>query len=282
MAIPKTLPAAKAPPRRPAPPPSTLPKSRAVTFGAAKSYGQKIGLYGPGGIGKTCLALMAPGPVAMYDYDESVGALLRVLPDGVDPQIVTGIIRYEDVRETLNGPGWDNVKTIIFDTVTRLEEMTMDYVIRTVPHEKGYRIKGIEDYGWGKGYTHIFEAFLLVLGDLDRHVHAGRNVILIAHDCTANVPNPQGDDWIRYEPRLQAPASGKASVRLRIREWLDHLLFIGYDVTVQGKKAQGFGSRTIYPNELPHCMAKSRTLSEEMEFLKNDTLLWKELFNVDA
>ena len=34
------------------------------------------------------------------------------------------------------------------------------------------------------------------------------NVILICHDCTATVPNPTGEDWLRYEPRLQSPGSG--------------------------------------------------------------------------
>ena len=56
--------------------------------------------------------------------------------------------------------------------------------------------------------------------DLDRHSRAGRNIILLAHEFIATVPNPAGEDWIRYEPRLQNPASGKASIRLAVKEFL--------------------------------------------------------------
>ena len=87
----------------------------------------------------------------------------------------------------------------------------------------------------------------------------------------------QGD-----EPRLQSPASGKASIRLRVREWADHVLFIGYDVTVKDGKGKGSGTRTIYPCELPFCMAKSRTLAEPMPFPKYDTTLWTHLFGAGA
>ena len=51
---------------------------------------------------------------------------------------------------------------------------------------------------------------------------------------------------------MENPSSGKASVRLRLREWLDHLLFIGYDVECTKQmdgKAKGQGTRTIYPQE---------------------------------
>ena len=117
---------------------------------------------------------------------------------------------------------------------------------------------------------------------LDLHVRAGRNVILICHDCTANVPNPKGEDYLRFEPRLQNPSSGKASIRLRVREWLDHLFCIGYDVESNEGKAQGHGTRTIYPQETPWCMAKSRSLAEPFELLQFDTTLWNQLFSQNA
>jgi hypothetical protein len=153
----------------------------------------------------------------------------------------------------------------------------VEHTLATVPHEKGHRVTRLEDYGFGKGYSHVYDTFLPLLGDLDAHARAGRNVILICHDCTATVPNPAGEDWIRYEPRLQSPASGKSSIRLRVREWADHVLFVGYDVAVKDGKGSGSGSRTIYPSELPHCMAKSRTLSQPLPLSKFDLSLWNQL-----
>ena len=104
-------------------------------------------------------------------------------------------------------------------------------------------------------------------------------MILICHDCTATVPNPGGDDWLRFEPRLQSPSSGKSSIRLRVREWADHVLFVGYDLAVKdGKGDPRTGStRTIYPVERPHCMAKSRTLCEPLALKKFDATLWTNL-----
>jgi len=86
---------------------------------------------------------------------------------------------------------------------------------RQVDETDGVAIRRLEDYGFGKGCQHVYETFLPLLSDLDQHVRAGRNVALILHDCTATVPNPKGEDYIRWEPRLQSPASGKASIRLR-------------------------------------------------------------------
>jgi hypothetical protein len=75
------------------------------------------------------------------------------------------------------------------------------------------------------------------------------------------------------------------SIRRFWKEWLDHLLFIGYDVTsTQGfreknGKAKGSGTRTIYPVETATCWAKSRSLSEPIPYEYGDDLLWRTLFN---
>jgi GTPase SAR1 family protein len=252
------------PPTRPtnrtAPPPPPAQTRASVQFGKITSgAGHRTVLYGPGGIGKTTLATQAPGPVAFIDLDDSLPRLASQLDtDNLMP--VSGVEDWGTLRIAINADGWDDIKTLVIDTGTRAEELAIAHTLATVPHEKGHLCARLEDYGFGKGYTHVYDTFLPLLGDLDRHSRQGRNVVIICHDCTSTVPNPAGEDWLRYEPRLQAPNSGKASIRLRVREWADHVLFLGYDVDV-GKdgKGRGAGTRTIYPAELPHCMAKSRT-----------------------
>ena len=261
---------------------SNAPPQTQVSFGKIKpGIGHRIVTFGPGGIGKTTLAATAPGPVAFFDLDDSLSVLGNQL-EGLDIRLVTGIDTWAELRAALHSSGWEQIKTIVIDSATKAEELAIAHTLKTVAHEKGNKVERIEDYGYGKGYVHIYEIFLTLLGDLDQHVRAGRHVILVCHDCVTNVPNPTGEDWIRYEPRLQSPASGKSSIRLRVREWADHLLFLGYDITVKDGKGQGCSSRTIYPNELPHCMAKSRILDEPLVLEHRSTELWEKLFGTDT
>lgn len=258
-----TRPFPATPPARPAPGRTTqqgalpLTTGAPVKFGApSRSQGHRVVLYGPGGIGKTTLAAQAPGPVVFIDLDDSLGRL------GVEAQAVQGIDSWQALRDALHAPGWDEVRTIVIDSATKAEELAIAHTLEHVPGDKGQFVQSVEGYGFGKGLRFVFETFVPLLADLDAHCRQGRHVVMICHDCAAPAPNPMGEDWLRWEPRLQSPKSGKDSIRLRVREWADHLLWYGYDVAVKDGKGMGSGTRTIYPVELPHCMAKSRTLQE--------------------
>ena len=240
---------------------------RRLTFGPVhQNTGHRCVLYGPGGIGKTTLAAQAPGPVAFIDLDDS---LPRLRPNLEAAGLMANIRNvpvetWAELMGVLQSDGWDEIKTLCIDSGTKAEELAVAHTLETVLVD-GRRVNSIEGYGFGKGYGYVFDTFLPMLAALDRHCRSGRNVVLICHDCTSTVPNPAGEDWLRYEPRLQSPASGKASIRLRVREWADHVLFLGYDVDVtKDGKGRGIGTRTLYPAELPHCMAKSRTCGEAM------------------
>jgi hypothetical protein len=264
------------------PAPLAPPARRTVKFGEVNTTaGHRVVLYGPGGIGKTCLAAQLPGPVAFVDLDESLGKLRAYLTANKiisNLMPVEGVASWLDLRAVLQSDGWDKIKTIVVDTGTRAEELAVAHTLGTVLHEKGQKCNSVEDYGYGKGFGHVFDTFLPLLADLDRHCRAGRNVAILCHDCTCTVPNPAGEDWLRYEPRLQSPASGKASIRLRVREWADHVLFMGYDldVTKEGK-GRGAGTKTIYTSELPHFMAKSRTCQQSIPVGTDGEAVWSEI-----
>jgi hypothetical protein len=265
-------------PPPPAPPVATGPR-KAVQFGnVASGSGHRVVLYGPGGIGKTTLAAQLPGPVAFIDLDESLPRLRGQLEEaGLMANImpVTGINDWQTLRDVLQADGWDKARSIVIDTGTKAEELA---VAHTLAHtlQDGKKGTSIEGYGFGKGYGYVFDTFLPLLGDLDRHARVGRNVVFVCHDCTCTVPNPTGEDWVRYEPRLQSPNSGKASIRLRVREWADHVLFVGYDVTVNADgKSKGQGTRTLYAAERPHFMAKSRTTQETIALGGDGAVVWE-------
>lgn len=266
----------------PPPPPSAAPPaakqqaktSFTVSKGILRNRPQIIVVYGPGGIGKSTLVRLAQDfgrrPLTI-DLEHGSGHIDidRVEVDSWSDTL--GVLRADDL--------WSDRDLVVVDSLTRGEELDIAWTLENVPHEKGHTVKSIEGYGFGKGFTHVYETFLQLLAELDRHVRAGRSVLCIAHDCTASVPNPAGDDYIRYEPRLQSPSSGKASIRHRVREWCDHLLFVGYDIDAKDGKARGSGTRTIYPVEMPTHMAKSRTLSQPIPYNLGDTAIWQQIFS---
>lgn len=270
-------------PQKAVPKPNGRPEQTATrTLGVSRGtvpHGQKIVLYGPGGVGKTELwSLLDSYGIATLGIDiEGSTNFLDV--NRVDPAPET----FDEVRAILhNRELIDQYGAIALDSLTKLEEFAVTDTLAKVPHEKGHRVSSIEGYGFGKGFSHVYETFLPILGDLDAISRRGIHVVCTAHDCTANVPNPAGADWIRWEPRLQSPPSGKGSIRHRAKEWCDHLLFIGFDQIVSDDgKAKGSGTRTIYPTELPTHWAKSRLLSDPIPYVRGDTSLWQQLFNKD-
>lgn len=231
---------------------------------------QRIVVYGPGGIGKTELAsnLKSVGIRPLF-FDIGTGSgFLDV--ERVDPAPQT----WEDLRAALHSTELlEPYDAIVIDDMTTAESLAVAWTLANVTRERGETCKSIEGYGWGKGYTHVYETFLQLLGDLDMQIRAGRTVVCIAHECTSRVPNPAGDDWIRYEPRLQNTEKG--NIRSRVKEWADHLLFVGYDVFSEDGKAKGAGTRTIYPCEMPTHLAKSRLLADPIEYTKGSAELWK-------
>ena len=230
---------------------------------------QRILIYGPGGIGKSSLAALAPKPVFL-DIEEGTRFM--------DVPRVTGLATLADVRACLHSDLLNGHQTVVIDSATKAEEWAVAHTIATVKHEKGHWVSSLEGYGFGKGYQHVYETFLLFLSDLDAQIRAGRNVILIAHDCVADVPNPVGEDWIRYEPHLQSPKSGKSSIRNRVIQWADYVLFLGYDVVTEDGKGKGGGTRTIFTGERPDHIAKSRTAIESVPFESaTDGAIWQQI-----
>lgn len=241
------------------------PDRFAVVAGRVDSP-QRVLLYGPGGIGKSTLASLAPAPV-FIDIEGGTREL--------DIPRVEGVVTFADLRALLQSPALDQFQTIVLDSATKAEEWCAAHVIGSIKHEKGHKVENLEGYGFGKGYVHLYDQFLLLLADLDSQVRRGRNVVLIAHECVVDAPNPFGDDFIRYEPHLHAPKNGKSSIRNRVVQWADHVLFLGYDVLSKDGKGQGGGTRTIYTSELPSHIAKSRRAQFAVPFTgPDDGAIW--------
>ena len=117
--------------------PAPLPR---VSFNTIPDgAGHRIVLYGPGGIGKTTSAATAPGPVAIFDLDDSLPRLRSQLAESglkLDLRCVETGPSWQNIRQALHAPGWDDVKTIVIDSATRAEELAIAHTLATIPHEK--------------------------------------------------------------------------------------------------------------------------------------------------
>lgn len=232
---------------------------------------QRTVIFGPGGVGKSelCANAQTVGHKPFFlDLDNGTGELDVVR---ADPTPET----FDEVRQVLHGEALhgDYDMTVI-DSFTRLERLIDRWVLENKKGPNGRYVSSIEDFGFGKGLTYIFEAFLLVLGDLDAIIRAGKHVVGVCHNCVADVPNPNGESYIRYEPRLQQPAK-IAQLRCQVIEWCAHLLFVDFDIAVNEKgKAIGGGSRTIYPQPRPSHLAKSHILTDPVVYERYSPEIW--------
>lgn len=266
-------------------PVSKPPLAPGLKFVRPVRTGKRFLFYGTGGIGKTTLAASIPGEQAWYDLDESLGKLSLDRP-------CIQVDSWAGLRHSLAKEFPPEIKNIIIDPINVAEEWACSHIVEHVKTESGERAERLEDFGWGKDIRYVYEEFLNLLADLDKHMRQGRNIILLAHVCKPEELNPEGQNYLRYEPRLRSSKKGENSIRLKVKEWCDFVGFIQYDVTVFGRtgnkkenirvqgggKAVGSGTRTMYLTEEAHFMAKNRGCAGPIVIKQgNEGEVWEQL-----
>ena len=158
-------------------------------------------------------------------------------------------------------------KTLVIDTADWAERLCIESVCSA--HGK----KGIEDFGYGNGYTYVYEEWGRFLNLLQDVVDvANINVVLTAHAIIRKFeqPNEMGS-YDRYELKLGKKTTAQTAPLTK--EWADTILFANYKVLSvavddKGKKhkAQG-GQRVMYTTHHPCWDAKNRDgLQDELPF----------------
>ena len=228
----------------------------------------KVVIYGPEGIGKSTFAAQFPGPLFIDTEGSTARMDVARLPQPTSWAHMAEMVRF--VIE--NKP----CQTLIIDTADWAEQLCKEYVIQS----GGEKIKSIEDFGYGKGYTMLMEQFGRFLNKLSDVVESGVHVVLTADAWMRKFEQPDEmgayDRWELKMEKKYAPL---------IKEWADMVLFANYKTAViedpktKTKKAFG-GQRVMFTTHHPAWDAKNRDgLPEELPFEFSQIA---HLFNVEA
>jgi hypothetical protein len=200
-------------------------------------------LYGTEGIGKSSFAADAPNPIFL-DPDNGTGEL------DVARFPVPG--NWADVLEALDTLANEKHehKTFVTDTLDTLE---------SIMHREVCRVggkKGIEDFGYGKGFTAALDLGKLYLQKLDALRARGMHIITLGQATVKTFQNPAGDDYDRYRMAIHE------KLYALFKAWHTAVLFANYQTYMveKGGKVQalGDGSRMLYTEHRPAWDAKNR------------------------
>lgn len=209
----------------------------------------KCVIYGPEGIGKSSFAAQAPNPL-FCDLEESTTFLnVRRFEKAKSIPALE-----EQIDYVLQNPACCD--TLVVDTGDWLEKLCCTHVCQ------GAGKAGIEDFGYGKGYTYVYEQFGKILNKLSLLIQKNVNVIMTAHAAMRKFEQPdESGSYDRWE--LKLINSQKCSVANMVKEWADMVLFANYETyVVKGKdgeknKAAG-GRRVMFTTHHPCWDAKNR------------------------
>lgn len=223
----------------------------AISSGVVRSR-QKIVVYGPEGIGKSTFAAQFPKPL----FIDTEGSTKKLDVNRFRDKPTSWSMLKNYVEYVKQNP--DMCETLVIDTIDWAERICVDSILAA--HGK----KGIEDFGYGNGYTYVAEEigrFLNLLQELiDKDIC---NVVLTAHSQIKHFEQPdESGSYDRYELKLGKKTTSQTSPL--VKEWADMILFANYETFAvaadkEGKKFKGQGGqRVMYTAHHPCWDAKNR------------------------
>ena len=213
-----------------------------------QSRAQRVVIYGTEGIGKSSLAAQFPNPLFIDTEGSTSNMDVARMDKPTSWTMLMNQIAFVKANPTV-------CNTLVIDTVDWAETLAIDSVCSQ--HGK----RGIEDFGYGNGYTYAREEMGRFLNKLQELVDIGIHVVLTAHAQIRKFEQPDEEGaYDRYELKLGKKTSSQTAPI--VKEWADMVLFCNYEIVVmtsesKKKKAQG-GKRVMYTTHHPAWDAKNR------------------------
>lgn len=213
---------------------------------------KRLMVYGPEGVGKSTFGANATAPIFLGAEDGTASLDVTRFPAPENWHEVLEAV------QTLTAEA-HNFETLVVDTLDWAEPMLWDYICQR-DSQPGRLLRGIEDYGYGKGYTAAVDEWRVLLSQLERLRKArSMHIVLLAHSWVKPFKNPEGEDYDRYELKLNNKAAGL------LKEWSDCVLFANYETfavedkrTKRVKGVDNDGARIMHTSRRAAFDAKNR------------------------
>jgi hypothetical protein len=206
-----------------------------------------VGLYGPGGVGKSTFAASAPAPVFL-GTDDGVGTL--------DVASFPIPERWVEVMQAIRDLTYEkhDYETLVIDTINGLEPLLWAHICKEANCTSIEEVDG----GYGKGYVRAMEQwveFWKAIKSLRKKMH----VIGLGHAETKTIEHIEdGERFDRYVLKMHQRSAAL------FHESVDCMFFANFKTYFNKKKgamkarATSTGERRMFTEERPAFLAKSR------------------------
>lgn len=215
-----------------------------------RARAQRVVIYGPEGIGKSSFAAQFPNPLFIDTEGSTDNMDVTRADKPTSWTMLMNHIAFVKANPTV-------CQTVVIDTIDWAEALALRHICSA--HGK----QGIEEFGWGSGYTYLIEEIGRLLDKLQELVELGINVVLTAHAQVKKFTKPdEMGGYDRYELKLSNKKT-ETNVSAKVKEWADMVLFLDYktyiitDDKTKKQKAQG-GQRIMHTTHSPSWDAKNR------------------------
>lgn len=189
----------------------------------------RVVVYGPEGVGKSTFAAQFPAPVFM---DVEGGTAQLDVPRFERPASFDALLASLGTLLTEE----HEFHTLVLDTADWAEKLAIEGLCAR------FKKAGIEEFGYGKGYTYLAEEWMHLVAVLNRlRDERGMHVVLVAHATIRKFEQP--DEMGAYD-RYELKCSRQVSPL--VKEWADLLLFANFRTVVQESpsgKPKGIGGK---------------------------------------